>query len=68
MPGKCRAQRILADLGSLDEALLAVLDIGYDDRSAPRGTFGIECGEDVEFHDLSVVIPKTERSEVVRNP
>src|SRR6516225_12336515 len=68
MLGKRSAQRILADLGGFDEALPTVLDIGYDDRSAPRGAFGIECGENVESHDLSVVIPETERSEVVRNP
>jgi hypothetical protein len=33
--------------------LHAAIDIGDDDCGAPGGAFGIECGEDVELHDLS---------------
>ena len=43
------AQRILGDIRRPDQPLLAARHIGDDHRRAPRGAFGIERVQDVEF-------------------
>src|SRR6516165_3207972 len=64
MLGKRCAQRIFTDLGGFDEALPAVLDIGYDDRSAPRSALSAVRMSSFMIFRLSFRKP----SEVVRNP
>ena len=43
------AQRILGDIRRPDQPLLAARHVGDDDDGAPRGAFGVERVEDVEF-------------------
>ena len=50
MLGEHGAQRILGDVGGFDQPLLAARHVGDDDGGAARGAFGVEGGEDVEFH------------------
>ena len=54
-------ERILGDVGGLDQPLLAAFDIGDDDRGAARGAFGVQGGEEVEFHDR--IIPRMANGE-----
>ena len=57
-------QRILGDIGGLDEALLAAGDVGDDDRRAARGAFGIEGSENVQFHGASPGVASGEQESI----
>jgi len=54
-----RLERIAGDIGSLDQALFAGCRVGDDDRRTPRGAFGIQSRERVDFHRrLSPLFPR----------
>ena len=44
-------QRIGRNIRSLDQALLAIGDVGDHDHRPPRGALGIDFRKRLEFHD-----------------